>query len=40
MEKYFQLEQELIQIKILHRREMEELRKYEEQEIDRIKIEF
>lgn len=40
MEKYFQLEQELIQIKILHKKEMEQLRRLEEEEIARLKAEF
>jgi hypothetical protein len=40
VEKYFQLEQELIQIKIIHRKEMEHLHRMEEQEIARLKVDF
>lgn len=40
MEKYFQLEQELIQIKIIHKKEMEQLKKLEEEEIAKLKADF
>ena len=40
MEKYFQLEQELIHLRLLHQREMEGLKKGEEKEIQRMKEEF
>ena len=40
MEKYFQLEQELIQVRLIHRKEMEELKKAEEEEIRKLKEEF
>jgi hypothetical protein len=40
VEKYFQLEQELIQIKIIHKKEMEQLRRMEEDEIARLKADF
>ena len=39
-EKYFQLEQELIQMRLIHQREMEELKGYEQSEIGKLKSEF
>lgn len=40
VEKHFQLEQELIQIRLLHQREIEAMKRLEEVEIGRLKDEF
>lgn len=40
MEKYFQLEQELIQMRLIHQRDMADLKTQEQTEIAKLKSEF